>query len=149
MSRRLALLVLFVSPLVARAEEPVERLLSSGTQVYFRWDGIGPHRASYEKTAIGQTLQGDTGKFLGGLFKQLMDNAGTILTVPQLLGGATPEQLKVLQADIVEAPKLLPMLADNGFVVALELRKLDVPDGQIALILPGAGAQPKPFLSTA
>ena len=48
MSRRLALVVLFLIPAIGRAEEPPERLLSAGTQIYFRWDGIGPHRAAYE-----------------------------------------------------------------------------------------------------
>ncbi|MBY0527273.1 MAG: hypothetical protein K2R98_28010 [Gemmataceae bacterium] len=147
MSRRLAVvLLLLVAPCVAGAQEP-ERLLSADTQIYVRWDGIEPHRAAYEKTALGKMMQDDTGKFLAGVFKDLKDSAGTLLTVPQLLGGLAPEQLQKLQADLAEAPKLLSTVADRGFVVAVEVRKLEPPEGQVTLIFPGAGAQPKPFLS--
>src|SRR4051812_12786988 len=106
----LALLVLLV-PGVGRAEDvPPEQLLPAGTQVYLRWDGIDSHRPAYAKTGLGQMMQGDTGRFVTGVFGQVQEGLGALLTVDQLLGGAAPEKLQKLQADAAEAAKLLTVL---------------------------------------
>ena len=146
-SHRLAItLLLLLAPAVARADAP-ERLLPATTQLYVRWDGIEAHRASYEKSALGKTLNEDTGKFLVGVYKQIQDNLGEALTVPQLLGGVDPDKLQKLQDDVSEAPKLVPTFTRNGFILAAEVRGIQPPQAQLTLILPGAGAEPKPFLS--
>src|SRR5437867_3417544 len=118
MTRRLglALLVLLV-PAFGRAAEPPERLLAAGTQIYLRWDGIDAHRMAYEKTALGKMLQGDTGAFLASLLTYLTDLGRNQLTVPQLLGGISPDRLQKLQADAVAAPKLLETLGQHGLVL--------------------------------
>lgn len=148
MSRRLgwALLVL-LAPAAARAAEAPERLLSAGTQVYLRWDGVQAHRAAFDKTALGKIMQGDAGRFLDKLVADIKGNLGTWLTVPQLLAGATPDKLQQLQADVVEAPRLLDTVLQHGFVFAAEARLALPPAGQVTLILPQAGVDPKPFLS--
>ena len=115
------------------------------TQVYLRWDGVEAHRGAYEKTAIGKMMKGDTGDFVTKTFAQIQEGLGSLLTVEQLLGGVPPEKLQKLQADASEAAKLLPMLGQNGFIVAIEVRSVDPPEGQITIILPNAGEKPGPL----
>lgn len=143
----LALAVLAL-PNALRAEDALESLLPASTQVYLRWDGIDAHRSAYEKTPLGKTLQGDTGKLLQGLYGELNANLGTLLTVPLLLEGTPPERLQRIQADAKVAPKLLETIARNGLVLAIDMRSgLFYPEVQTTLIFPQAGAQPDPFLS--
>jgi hypothetical protein len=143
----LALLALLV-PQIGLAQETPEDLLSAGTQVYLRWDGIEAHRAAYEKTALGKMLQGDSGRFLSNLYTQLQDNVGALLLVDQLLQGFSPERLLKLQADAVEAPKLLGVIGQHGFILAVELRRLEPIDTQVTLILPEAASQAKSLFGT-
>ena len=62
-------LVLLLAPTAVRAAEDgaPERLLPAGTQIFVRWDGIEPHRAAFDKTALGKMLKGDMGKFLSSV----------------------------------------------------------------------------------
>jgi hypothetical protein len=145
----LALLVLAL-PTAARAAEDVapEELLPAGTHIYIRWDGIDAHKAAYGKTALGKMLKGDTGKFVQSVYKQVQETLSSGLTVQALLGGAAPENLEKLTADAAEAPKLLPLLGQEGFVLGIELRSLEPPDAQLILILPNTGPKSKPFFST-
>ena len=130
----------------ASAQETPEQLLSAKSQIYIRWDGIETHQAAYLKTALGKMLQGDTGVFLNGLFAQVQDGLGTLLTVEQLLGGVPPEKLQQLEKDAAEAAKLLPLLSETGFVLAGELRKLEPFDGDLTLVLPNAADKAKPLI---
>ena len=75
------------------------------TQVYLRWDGVEGHRASYDKTALGKMMKGDTGDFVTKTFAQIQEGLGSLLTVEQLLGGVPPEKLQKLQDDAKEAAK--------------------------------------------
>jgi hypothetical protein len=149
MLRRIALAfpLLLLAP-VARAEEEPEQLLPAGTQVYLRWDGVEAHRASYEKTALGKMMQGDTGAFIAGTFTQLQDTLGSALTAQQLLAGTPPAKLQKLQADAAEAPRLLALLSKQGFVLGIEARTIEPPQVQATLIVPGAGANPGPLFGT-
>jgi hypothetical protein len=147
MHRRFLLgVVLFALAPVARAAETPEDLLPVGTQLYLRWDGTAAHREAYAKTALGKMLSGDTGKFISGVFTQVQEQVGGLLTVQSLLGGAAPEKLQKLTGDANEAMKLLPALKNRGIILAVEMRGLEPLDGQIILILPDIGDQPKPFL---
>jgi hypothetical protein len=146
MFRRIAcVFALLAAAPAVRAQAP-EELLSAGTQLYVRWDGMKAHRDAYSKTALGKMLAGDTGKFIDGIFGQMQETVGGLLTVQSLLGGAAPEKLQKLTADATEATKLLPLLGDKGFVLAVEVRKLEPPDGQVTIVLPDIGDNPKPFL---
>jgi hypothetical protein len=145
MRQRLVMsLLVFLLPGVVRAQEP-EQLLPANTQVFVRWDGVEAHRAAYEKTALGKMMKGETGEFVTKTFAQIQDGLGSLLTVEQLLGGVGPEKLQKLQADAAEAAKLLPLLGENGFIFAVELRSIDPPAGQITIILPNAGEKPAPL----
>jgi hypothetical protein len=140
----IALLVL-LAPGVARGADAPEQLLPSATQLYLRWDGIDAHRAAYARTALGKTMQGDTGEFITGVFAKVQEGLGSLLTVEQLLSGVKPEELRKLRDDAAQAAKLLPLLGKHGFILAAELRDLE-PSGSVTLILPGAGATPEPLL---
>src|SRR5215831_4661871 len=146
MARRTALVVVWLALIPAARAQTPEELLPAGTQAYVRWDGMKAHRDAYSKTALGKMLAGDTGKFIDGIFGQMQETVGGLLTVQSLLGGAAPEKLQKLTADATEATKLLPLLGDKGFVLAVEVRKLEPPDGQVTIVLPDIGDNPKPFL---
>ena len=84
----LALLAL-LAPGLARAADEVapEQALPAGTQLYLRWDGLAAHKAAYAKSALGKTMAGDAGTFVNGVFRQLQDGVGTLLTAEKLLSG--------------------------------------------------------------
>jgi hypothetical protein len=134
-------------PALGRAQEAPEQLLSGKTQVYLRWDGIEAHRAAYSKTALGKMMQGDTGTFIQGVFTQIQEGIGTLLTVEQLLGGVPPEKLQQMQADGAEAAKVLSVIGQTGFILAAEVRSLEPPQGELTLVLPNAGDRSKPLFS--
>jgi len=61
MLRRVAAcLVVLIAPTLAWAQTGPDRLLPTGSQVYFRWDGFDAQRPAYEKTAVGQMMKGDS-----------------------------------------------------------------------------------------
>jgi hypothetical protein len=140
------LLLLLLLPAGARAADPPEHLLPAGTQVYLRWDGIEAHRAAYERTALGKTLQGDTGKFVASVFDQLQEVLGGAV-VTELLKGTPPDKLQKVQADAAKAPKLLPALGKHGLILAVEVRGLEPPDAQVTLIVPDAADEAESFLA--
>jgi len=131
----------------AQAASP-EELLPGGCQVYLRWDGWDAHKAAYAKTALGKTLAGDFGPFVSGVYNQIQEGLGALLTVEQLLGGANPERLQQMAADAAEASKLLSLVGQKGFLVALEAKSLDVPDAQFFLVVPDLGDKSAPFLGS-
>jgi hypothetical protein len=146
MARSFTLAVIWLSLIPAAHAQTPEDLLPAGTQAYVRWDGMKAHRDVYSKTALGKMMAGDTGKFVDSVFGQMQETVGGLLTVQSLLGGAAPEKLQKLTADATEAAKLLPLLGDKGIILAVELRRVDVPDGQVTLIVPDIGDNPKPFV---
>ncbi len=143
-SHGLALLLL-LAPGLVRAQDTPESLLPATTQVYLRFDGVDAHRAAHAKTALGQMLQGDTGTFLASLYKQIEEGASAAATMSQLFSGASPQQMKKMQAEAAALARLPGLIADKGFVLAFEVRSLDPPQGQLTLILPDAGAKPDPL----
>ena len=139
-------LLLLLLPLCARAEDAPERLLPATTQVYLRWDGVEAHRAAYEKSALGQMMQGDTGAFVGDLYGQLQDGLGALLTVDQLLGGVAPDKLAKMQADAAEAAKLLSAaLQERLHPGRRGAQRRGAGAGRSTLILPDAGPKPEPL----
>ena len=149
MARYVGIILLVVlAPSISRGQEAPEDLLPAGTQVYLRWDGVEAHRAAFEKTAFGQMMKGDTGKFVTNVVNQVQDSLSTVLTVDQFLRGFSPARLRKLRADAGEAPKLLGMIGNQGLVLGIEVRKLEPPEAQATLILPGAGAKPEPLFAT-
>lgn len=142
----LTALCLFFIPAVCHAQAAPEELISANTQIYLRWDGVDAHREAYAKTAMGQMLAGDTGKFIANVVGLLQDNLGALVTVEQLLKGSSPARLMKLQTDAAQAPKLFTQVTKHGFILAGEIRRLEPVDAQLTLILPHAGAEPGPLL---
>lgn len=125
---------------------PPESFLPGGCQMYLRWDGWEPHKAAYAKTALGKTLAGDLGPFIQGVYSQMQEGLGALLTVEQLLGGANPERLQQMTADAQEAAKLFNLIGQKGFLIALEATSLETPDAQFFLLLPELGEKSAPFI---
>jgi hypothetical protein len=147
MLRRIGMVVLLLLvPAAGRAADPPEHLLPAGAQVYLRWDGVEAHRAAYEKSALGKTLQGDTGKFVTGAFDKLQELLGGAV-VAELLKGTPPEKLQKIQADAAKAPKLVAALGKHGIIIAVEVRGIEPPDAQVTLIVPDAGDDAESFLA--
>ena len=149
MMRFLALGLLFASVSLVRADQaPPEALLSSGTQVYFRWDGAEAHRAAREKSAVGKMLREDAGTFLVGLFPQLIQSVATNQTTQLLKKGVESSILERTQGDAIQAPKLVELVSRHGLILAAEARLGLPPDVQAILIVPDAGSDPSALFST-
>src|SRR5262245_42832307 len=126
-----AALALLLAAGTARAQDEPERLVPATAQLYVRWDGLQAHRASYEKTALGKMMQGDTGKFFANVFGLVNDTLSSALTVQGLLRGTRPEELQRLQNDATEASKLLGALSEHGFLLTAEVRGVMPPSAQV------------------
>src|SRR5438067_12561503 len=119
----LAALVLPLVPVLARAQEGPERLLSAGTQVYIRWDGLDKHKAAFDKTALSKVFQGDLGEL----------NAG-------MLGDKKEHHLA----------KQTSALGKQGLVIGVEVRggNAQPPEGHLIVVLPDAKTQWEPLFGT-
>lgn len=137
--------VLLLSGLRSAAEDVPERLLPASTQIYLRWDGVDAHRTAYAKTSLGRMMKGDTGAFITGVFDKLQSSSASLLTVETLRRGLEPKALKKMQADAKAAASLFSKLGKHGFLLGGTLRRLDPPQGDVYLILPGMGEDPDPF----
>ena len=77
MLKRIVLGLLFaLLPGVALAQGQ-ESYLPPKSQLYFRFDGMEKHQATYNKTAVGKMMQGETGKFLDEFWKYTQENLQT------------------------------------------------------------------------
>jgi hypothetical protein len=112
-----------------RAQDLPERLLPGGSQIYFRWDGIDKHRVAFDKTATGQMLKQETGKFLTELWTYLN----------QLLDMGLEKADPKVAALIKEIPPILSTLHHNGFVLGIEARSLVPPEVDAVFVFPKAG----------
>jgi hypothetical protein len=130
---------LLLIPRTAGAQEPAERLLSGGTQIYLRWDGVEAHRTAYEQSALGKTLRGDTGKFFARLF-----DYGREQLVTHLKDELNPQQVDKIYKELMQ---FAGVLGKQGFILGVEVRKGEPVHAQATVIFPGAGAPPAPFLA--
>jgi hypothetical protein len=107
---------------VSAGDVAPERLLPPTTQVYYRWDGVAAHREAYRKSARGQMLAGDTGKFLVDVYDRLVRVAVRKMFGDQLLIGEEIDGLTSRHADFRQAVKVPQLLAETGVVIGFELR---------------------------
>lgn len=121
---------LLLVPSLARAQSGPERLVPSGSQIYFHWDGFDLHRPAYDKTAVGQMMKGDTGKFLAALWDWINDAA-------DLAGQADPQA----PALIKDALKTLAGISNNGLALSIEAKRVNPPQGQLTLVFPKAAVK--------
>ena len=107
-----------------------ERLLAADSIVYWRFDGWTPHRAAMDRTAFGEMMRGDFGKFLD-YTQQLVAKSFAEDTFGQsLLAGKRPDELAKTQAAARQIPLLWPAICNHG--VALGIEK----SGSATIILP-------------
>src|SRR5262245_47427405 len=107
---------------LSASEVAPEKLLSSTTQVYYRWDGVTAHRDAYRKSARGQVLAGATGKFIADVYDRLVRVSVRKMFGDQLLVGDEIDGLTSRHADFRQAVKVPQLLAETGVVVGFELR---------------------------
>ncbi|MBX9627076.1 MAG: DUF3352 domain-containing protein [Gemmataceae bacterium] len=155
-------LLLLAAP--ARAADPPEALLSPSTQLYLRWDGVTPHKAAYEGSALGAVMQGPTGDSVRALLAKGPKLLGSSLLADPLQEGRSPAALKAAHADLKHAERLVGLLCDTGFVLAAEVNEPRptlagvgkalggllgagpgpapdsfLPDARVFVVVPGAG----------
>lgn len=122
------ILLLCAHPVCAQAK--LDSYLPAHSQLYLSWDGIDAHRDVFNKSAIGKTLQGDTGKFLAALVKFAED------------------QLKNYENDIgadaghvfKEVKRLTGIIRSSGFRSAVAVDGFLPPHIEAMTILPTAAA---------
>src|SRR5262245_5803141 len=61
-----------VAPAARGADVPPDTLPPPTTQIYSRWDGVAAHKDAYARSARGQMLAGDTGRFLASFYERLL-----------------------------------------------------------------------------
>lgn len=116
------ILVVLAFAAVAHADVAPEKLLSPTTQIYYDWDGVAAHRDAYRKSARGQMLAGDTGKFLADVYERLLRKFALESFGSPLLKGDNVDELAAKHAQFKLAAKLPQLLAETGIVAGFELR---------------------------
>jgi hypothetical protein len=145
-------LLLAAAPGAARAQEP-EKLLSPTTQLFVRWDGVGPHKAAYEGSVLGAVFKGPTGDSARAVLARLPKMLGNELLAGPLLEGKSPAALKAVHADLKAAEQALDLLLDRGVLVAAEVREPRPTLGGVGKalggLLGGKAPEPESFLPDA
>src|SRR5262245_2924712 len=134
-----ACLALLIVPSLAWAQTGPDRLLPAGSQLYFRWDGFDAQRSAYEKTAVGQMMKGDTGKFLDALWDWINNAA-------DLAGQADPQAPVMIK----DALKIVAGVGKNGLTLSIEVKQFTPPQAQVTLVFPKAAKEGVllPFVET-
>lgn len=129
MFKRMVLaLCLAMLPGVAWAQTQ-ENYLPSKSQLYFRFDGMKMHQATYDQTAVGKMMQGETGKFLNELWKWANEQAQNAAQNEPKIGPL-----------LKDFTKLVGNMYDNGLVLGFEAGSVNPPSVQAVLVFPkGAG----------
>jgi hypothetical protein len=132
MGKRIALAALLLAvPGLARAQTGPESVLPAKSQLYFRWDGAKAHREQFDKTGLGQTLRGDTGKFLGELYTYAVENIAQAVNQQDPMAGEILKNVGLAFKGV----------AQSGLVLGVELDRINPPKAQAVLVLPGAASE--------
>ena len=137
------ILVALVFTAVAHADVVPEKLLSPTTQIYYRWDGVAAHRDAYRKSARGQMLAGDTGKFIADVYERLLRKFAFDSFGAPLLKGQNVDELAAKHSNFRLAAKLPELLAETGIVAGFELRSPTITLQQVGAIF-GLSKRDKP-----
>jgi hypothetical protein len=131
MFKRIVLgLFVVMLPGVAGAQTP-ESYLPAKSQLYFRWDGMKTHREAFDKTAIGLTMKGETGKFLeelGKYFGEILQDAA---------GVADPRVGPFLK----DAGKLISTVHNDGLVLGINVEQINPPKTMAVIVFPKAAGE--------
>jgi hypothetical protein len=140
---RLLVLFLALTASARAADVPPEKLLPPTTQIYYRWDGVAAHKDAYARSARGQMLAGDTGKFLAALYERLLQVGVHSMFGEPALRGEDPDTLAAGHADFRLAAKLPQLLAETGIVVGFEVRPPAIQLADVGRLF-GLGDKPEP-----
>jgi len=123
--------LMILVPSIALAQDAPERLLPSGSQIYFHWDGFEAHRAEFDKTAVGKMMKGDTGKFLSYLGTYSRETLATALRNER-----EAEMALAVFDDVLGA---MHKVSSHGFLVGVEVKSVLPPQAQAVLVFPKNG----------
>lgn len=126
----LAFLMVLV-PSFALAQDAPERLLPSGSQIYFQWDGFEKHRADFDKTALGRMMEGDTGKFLSYLVTYTRETLQTAIR--------NERESKMVLEIFDEVMGTARQVGKHGFLIGIEVKSIMPPQGQAVIVFPNNG----------
>jgi hypothetical protein len=130
MLKRIVLGLLFAMlPGVALAQGQ-ENFLPPKSQLYFRFDGMEKHQATYDKTAVGKMMQGETGKFLDEFWKYTQENLQTAAQNEPKIGPL-----------LKDFNKLIVAMYQNGLVMGVAVDKVNPPAVQTVLVFPKAAGE--------
>jgi hypothetical protein len=106
-----------------------ERYLPSGSQIVVQVDAHQKTKAAYDRTALGQMMQGDTGKFLREFWRWALD-----------AGEKAGDHFDVLSKDdatlIRESLAILDRLGEEGLALGIEVKQVWPPDARLVVVLP-------------
>src|SRR6516162_3923662 len=143
--RRILIACCFVLfPTLAIAQTPAtppESLLAENTSLYFRFDGIEPHRAAYERTAFGDLMRGEVGAFIDYVGKVITQQMSQLVLKDRPQGGAVPMHVLQLQNAYGQLPQLLDCCNRHGLLAGVELLDLENYRTQLTIVFPGATAR--------
>jgi len=122
-----AVIVLAYSSAVWAQSGP-DAYLPANSQVYLSWDGVEPHRDAFRKSAVGKTLQGDTGKFLAAL---VAFSEEQFKHYENEIGADAGESFK-------EALRIFDIVGANGFRLAASVDGILPPRAEAMLVFPKA-----------
>jgi hypothetical protein len=123
-------LLIALAPSAASAQTVQENYLPSKSQLYFRFDGMQKHQAAFDKTAAGQMMKGDTGKFLGELWKYVQEQLQNV--------AANEPKVGPLLKDV---GKIVSSMHNNGVVFGLEVDTVLPPVVQTVIVFPKAAGE--------
>ena len=151
MSRLFCLLPCFMlvgvgSPVAAAADVAPETLLSAESVFYLRFDGLAEHRRSYDKTVFAELIDEEFQPLIAAVKTMIFDAIGPQVLSEKLLQGVAPAELIKLQKAVKQLPHVLDLLKDRGFVVGLEVPKIQEQRFQVTVVFPGGVAKSQPAI---
>src|SRR5436853_2188466 len=106
-----------------------ERYLPAGSQIVVQVDAHQKTKAAYDRTAMGQMMQGDTGKFLVALGEWIISSSEK-----------ATDHFDVINKDdfalIRDSLAILERLNQEGLALGIEVKQAWPPEGRMVLVLP-------------
>src|SRR5438552_1422220 len=112
-----------------------ESLLPASSVVYFRFDGIEPHRKAYEQTALAEVMKGDLGEFLEYLGAYLKE---TLKKDAEERQEAIKNGYRALAEQTLQ---VMGWIGRKGVVVGLEVSSDTPARVQLTLVFPESAAK--------
>ncbi len=136
MTRRgISVIVLCLALPFSAFAQGTERYLPSGSQIVLQVDAHQKTKTAYDKTAMGQMMQGDTGKFLRAFYKWALESGEAVADQHQM---PSKEDIALIK----DALKILEKLHDEGLALGIEVNSAWPPQARLVVVLPKVGTGP-------